>query len=528
MEDFYAKASGNGKQVSSTLRLQLPICERSIGCEVAGDFSLPDYQPEIKRLLRVSATVQPPSHYIGGGTAEFTGVVDYCILYAGNDGQLYCFPTSGEYVMRAPIEPGAAFDPGEAPICFATPYAESVTGRVSGPRRLNVKCRLRADFCAYGNARMEQGRPEKLPEGCAEERLLRECDTAVCGYAQSEPIVLSDDISLAKESGNGEWRIISGDASVLVAEVNCGNDRIGVRGDVVVKLLMQELEGSDTPVTLWRKLPFDAVIESESAGVGGEAAVSGSCTELNLSMEEGRVLCEAEIVLHARTQRKETLSYVSDWYATGCESNCRTEEVNHPVPLRCINANFTQSEVKTPEEAGIHAEDTILDVTGQAMIDGVEMERGRFAVIGKCRYSLILRQADGEMGVKELEVPFRYVTDGSAVQEGDVLFRGEAIPLSTRARLDERRLALESEIGVCVRLWRMGRIAPVRSVTVGEKTERPDGQLLFCYPAETDTLWNIGKRYHTPIDALVEKNKLNDEHRADAAESLRGVRVIGI
>ena len=38
-----------------TARMQAPLGERQIVTELSEDFDLPDYQPEIKRLLRVQA-----------------------------------------------------------------------------------------------------------------------------------------------------------------------------------------------------------------------------------------------------------------------------------------------------------------------------------------------------------------------------------------------------------------------------------------------------------------------------------------
>ena len=33
------------------------LCDRTVGCEVSGDFTLPDGQPEIRRLLAVNERV---------------------------------------------------------------------------------------------------------------------------------------------------------------------------------------------------------------------------------------------------------------------------------------------------------------------------------------------------------------------------------------------------------------------------------------------------------------------------------------
>ena len=101
------------------LRVQVPICDRQTVTELSSDFSLPDYQPQIKRLLRVSATVSPPDHYVGSGRAELSGTVDYSILYSGNDGALYCATERADYQLSVPVEMGADIDLNEGVVCDA-------------------------------------------------------------------------------------------------------------------------------------------------------------------------------------------------------------------------------------------------------------------------------------------------------------------------------------------------------------------------------------------------------------------------
>ena len=93
--------------------IQIPLCDKTVLTEVAGDFSLPDYQPEIKRLLRIRPCVLPAAPYAGSGSAEFSGTLDYYVLYMGNDGGLYCAPLHTEYALSVP------FEQGEATLCMA-------------------------------------------------------------------------------------------------------------------------------------------------------------------------------------------------------------------------------------------------------------------------------------------------------------------------------------------------------------------------------------------------------------------------
>ncbi len=531
MDNFYDpnKNRNDAGGAARVLRVQLPICDRVVSTEVAEDVSLPDYQPEIKRLLRVSATVQPPSHYVGGGAMEFSGAVDYCIYYTGNDGQMYCFPTSTDYVFRVPLEAGADFDLNDALICYAQSEPETIISRVSGPRRMSVKCRLRSHVKAFGSCVMEEKRRgEMIPNDQEEERLLCEAETTVSGYGVSAPLTVSDEVLLEQDEGeNVEYRMISGDAQLLVQEAVCGNGRIGCRGEVVLKLLMQKEQEGELPMTVLRKIPFDGEVVMDGATVNSDAVVTGSCTELNLSMEDGRVLCEAEVVLEARTQRKETLSYTCDWYATNAESECVSQSYQLPQALRMWNGNFTQSESRSLEDVGLTPGAHIVDVAGTAVIDNVEVDKGRYVVNGKCRYALVMAN-DGEMSAKEVELPFRYTLDGSAVSDVPMIYEGQAQILTARARTDAERLAVDAELGIWLCILTEKEVQMVGSVSVGEDIRRPAGEILLCYPAKGDTLWSVGKRYHTSLDRLVQNNRLNNERRADDEVSLSDVRVLVI
>lgn len=79
--------------------VQVSLCDRIITTDLGGDFSLPDYQPEIRRLLRIGASATPPARYAGGNGMDLAGTVDYFVLYMGNDDQVYCAPLSAEYRM---------------------------------------------------------------------------------------------------------------------------------------------------------------------------------------------------------------------------------------------------------------------------------------------------------------------------------------------------------------------------------------------------------------------------------------------
>ena len=76
--------------------IKMSVCDKRINKEISGDFTLPDYQPEIKRLLRIGAEVLTPECSFGINDCEISGNIDYYVIYLGADNQMYCAPLTGE------------------------------------------------------------------------------------------------------------------------------------------------------------------------------------------------------------------------------------------------------------------------------------------------------------------------------------------------------------------------------------------------------------------------------------------------
>ena len=91
-------------QDMSTARFCMPICNRVVNTDVTEDFTLPDYYPEIRRVLYVKETMLPPAKFISGNKLDVNGVVDYTLVYVSRDGKICSAPLSAEYGFSLPLE----------------------------------------------------------------------------------------------------------------------------------------------------------------------------------------------------------------------------------------------------------------------------------------------------------------------------------------------------------------------------------------------------------------------------------------
>ena len=511
--DSYIKEDRGG------VRVQAPICDKQTTVELSSDFSLPDYQPEIKRLLGVKATVAPPNHYIGSGNAEFSGTVSYTALYTANDGELYSVSESDEYRFTVPVEMGSDFEWNEGITADCEILPEMTVGRVAAPRKFTIKCRLRPHVRMWGIRAL--GESITGSENQSIERLHGQSDSARIFVGIGEPMRLGDEILCDDKAG--DLRVVCAEGQVFVTEADAASGFVTARGEVAVKLLVAEDGVGSAPKAYLRRIPFVTEIPTDGVTVNCDAAANGVCTALNVTVEENRILYEAELCLRAEAQRNDSISYTRDLYSTTAACHASYATVPLARALKCINGNVSVNTTLSLEEAGIRQGLLVWDLSLTPTVTDLEAENGKYVLSGRCRCMAVLSDGE-ELSSQEFEVPFRYECDGSAEAVTD--WRATADAVSARARTDAERIAVDAELSISLVTRGEQTLTMLREANFGEVFEHAKTGYTVCYPSREDTLWSVAKRYHRSVDAVFAMNQLSDAPRADTPESLSGVRYL--
>ncbi|MBQ4111160.1 MAG: LysM peptidoglycan-binding domain-containing protein [Clostridia bacterium] len=537
MNEFMGDTTGGGS-------VQIPFPVRNLTAEVAEDFTLPDYQPEIKRLLRIGVNLLPPSCTSGGNGTEITGTMDYFVLYVGQDGGIYCAPLSTQYRLEAEPDWDAAelsAAASEPMTCICDLSSEVPVGRVTAPRRLHIRCKVKARMSLYGECplRVEgsEGDPtvETLSSTARVGRLYR---------GMGEPLVLQDDVILAP--ADGEMRVVCAEGQVMMTEASAASGEVHCRGEVTVKLTLCPAESilafaedsreSFSPpelTLLHRKIPFNHSVEAEGVTPDCSAMACGYCTEISVLMEEGHLHVDLGVVCEVRAQKNETVSYIKDIYSTRYEGTCRYIDYPTQRSLRALNSNFTLSDSLPLSEVGVDPTARVVDVSATAIPEELVSDPGklRSVLTGKCRCHLLLLR-DGEYTAADMELPFRYEFDDQALLRGEeipkgstdiTLFDGNVTVVNCRARMDGERVGVDAELAVAIRSHSPAPFTALTDFIPGEEVTRRRGEYVVCFPAPADTVWSVAKRYHAPMAALTAANNLPGSGVPDRKDSLEGI-----
>ncbi len=500
------------KTDSAALRLQALLCDKQEMGEVTAEVSLPDYRPEIKRLVRVSATVSPPARYVGAANTELSGTVDFCILYTGNDGALYSTSHASEYRIGIPTDLPSDAALGEGLVCDADILPEPCNARVLSPRKLSLKCRLRARMRLYGIRLIENG---DLVSGIAAEKLYGSCDVSELFSGVGEPLMLHDEIVCDTQSE--DVRVVCADGLVFVSEATAGSGCVNCRGEVALKLLCAHDATGLPPTQLLRRIPFESAVEVDGCEVNCAASAFGTCADVSVTVEDGRILCDLSVILQGRAQRDRNLTYVRDAYALDSVSDGRTDFLTLPQSRSCVCANFSLGQTLTAEEAGLRQGMSVVDALLFPLSAELTEDNGRDILSGRCRVHLTLCDDAGEISSQEVEVPYRY--DAETKETGLADYLVHVSPISCRARADGERLGIDAELAVSLMTRAQAPIQYLCACKIGEKCQSPTGECTVCFPAPSDTLWSVAKRYHKPLAHLTGINTLPPQAQAAAADS---------
>ena len=188
------------------------VCPESILCEASGEYTLPDYRPEIRKILFVRAVAMPAGQYKNGDKAAFAGAVSHTVFYADSEGKPAAVTLEADYEFSLPLPEG----------CTCTlqvdSRAENTACRLFGPRKLSLRTAVRSTvhlLCEEEITPAVRGMGSEEDEASLE-RLSARVETMEQACGSSGPFTLEADLHLDGPATGAEAVWAGG--SLLVSE----------------------------------------------------------------------------------------------------------------------------------------------------------------------------------------------------------------------------------------------------------------------------------------------------------------------
>ena len=504
--------------------IQKDLAGDFIYCEAQGDFTLPDYLPEIRKIIRIDSTVIPSGRFIGNGKAELAGSVAYNVIYSDAEGKLCATSLSSDYELSVPI--GA--DCGELSVSVDS-IAENTQCRLSGPRKLSLRTAVKSRVHVYTVAPCAQIVDEELYDlqtlECPVRTMLTKC-------AQPSELSLCETASIdgyTQDSVRANYST----ADIVLREARLCPDGVVCRGEAIVKCNISPVDSGE-PFTLSKKIPFEQTLSVDTSGMKG-CLTYGRCTYLRCSVVPNGERCELAIELGAELWSEcvgnSEISMMRDAYSTEYDSHAtyKTETFSELVGVSMGNYTLDSSRKLTQEETAIIS---VIDTKGSIEIKSVTEKDKKAVVSGECKIEALTasKKSDGEgveYGNSEIIFPFKLETD-LRTPDCHIDYEPHASIAMTRARLDADNLCADAEIFLTLKASRKEQYKLLDSIHLDteEKRARPAAIVTVAYVEDGDTLFSLAKRYGVDYGVLAEENGIPESLAAtpDEISTLDGIR----
>ncbi len=500
-------ANGMGEPMEFTFtpegeRVKCLFFEKNAMTELSSDYTLPDYLPEIRKILGIRHKISPISRYIGN-TVEFSGRMDYELIYCAENGELMSVPLGEDFSIEITPEIPEWIDWASGGEAFAAFCAESVNARATAPRKVNVKSRLSANTAFYG-----YDEPHRESIGIKNaERLQSEVEYTSFHRNMSDVIELGDEIPLA--GGTDQYRYIGSNGRVIIGDTSESGNMLNCRGDVIYDTMAENKENGEI-LHFRGKIHFTHGLELP-AGIDKNAihSVIGHCNEIKISDGGDKYLLDAEILLETDSVKNGKALLTQDIFVPGHDCDVSYRDFNYETLFGNGCEKLTLNESIALKDAD-ESENEIIDCIASIKLEPIRQNGGNAAICGNIKAKIIYR-TKGEYSTHEVSMPFS-ADIGGIPQEDKRTVTVYPVICDMRCRANGKDAVLEAEIALPYVVMQRESLRIADSVKVGDKKKEAQSGITVYYPEKNESLWSVAKKFGISIASLSALNGINGQN----------------
>ncbi len=475
---------------------------------VEAEISLPEYMPEILRIVKSQAIPKINSYTTVGERVTVDGTCELRMVYIGNDNCIYSFSQTRSFTRYA--ENSAFLDAEDVKVKTALNF---VNCRATNTKRAEIKAGVGITVCAFGKL-AENILLTGNSEGIEEKK--RELSAMSLGCKKSKMFSMSDTFVLDNETAAF---LIRANAVSVLGETRKISNKIMIKGETIVEIAFVPNEDKSVIRTIRRILPINQILEFD----GMEEHFTGDITLdvtgvdviiKNDSQSEGRSLDVAVTVNAGITMwEQKELCVITDAYAINGAIDLTYKKMKFYSALDAIRDTYIFKDSIDVKNTGV---DCILDTFCEPTEPTLSFKDGLISVYGSMKVTMLLKDTLGSIVTTEKMLDFCYERKS---ESGDI--HTESVPEVTVSSFEcilknKDQIDVKAEMQINCSVFGETEIDVVTEICEGKETEKRNNSAITVYfPKCEESLWDIAKRYNTTVNSIAIENNLEGDTTGD-------------
>lgn len=476
------------------------------------DYVLPDYCPEIFKIVKCCAVPRITSSGVSGGKLSYELNVDIRVLYcAENRREIQLVNQKLSYSKS--VELGREV---QNPDIIIRPRIDYVNCRAVNQRRLDIRGAVSIDIkvkdCekkelvsdAFGMGvqlhKIPVTYPSKQTTASAQHSISEELDLGA-----SKPPVDS---------------VILCGAEVTSTECKIIANKVIVKGELIANVLYNATDdnGAPTVETMEFALPFSKIIDMDGIDERFECRAEAEVSDCDIvakadSDGKSRILeCFVNLTVKCSAFHSQTVEIADDAFSTefASENELAASEVEL-APMSVCDSVTVKTSVSSPESL-----ECVYGARGTVKDCGVtnDEKNGQLVISGTICFTLIGCGSGGMPVALDKDEQFSANIAVSGIKDNSVS-NVRAIILSCTYNLSSETSAdVKADVKVCGTVSNSENISGISDIKVDEETPaaRDGNYSVKLYFADSgEPLWDIARRYKTSVEGIMDENNLEGE-----------------
>lgn len=486
-----------------SMRLTCCALDKQEECPISGEYTLPEYCPDVAVILKCFAYPHIQNRQWSGDQWLLDGTAVIRVLYL--DEERRClrsleFTQSFSCTMRGE---GRA-DNAAVQVELSTKY---LSCRAVSPRRVEVRGAILVQ--AYADVVMQKD-VAVTTENDALHTRTESLDISVPCGACDKVLTVSESLSFHESLPPAEM-LLGGECRAIIRECKVLMGKAIVKGQVFVhQLYVDSLDGGSTHC-LEYALPFSQIMDVDDAleGMPYYASVHVLSDTERCSVgpdgENTMLDISVKLLLQIQVYRRDKLSVLRDAYHSRYPLSLHTEEMEIGSLL-----GTRWEETVLPMQLTIPSGQwqEIVDVCIQPQECVVECNDDRADINGRMIVCVVACDGDGELVYHEFveDYGLEYPSIGNRV-------RARVMPTTMRYRVVEDKLEIQASVCVEMTDFYCDKKQVISDLRLQQEMPYPQQKVtaLLYYADAGETVWNIGRVCRTSPTCIMEENALTDE-----------------
>lgn len=470
------------------------------------DYILPDYYPEIFKVLNVKILPSISKRSLNGTKLDYELCVKVRLVYVSESGEISAVEQELSYGKTQELSMSA-----KSPAVTITPYTESASCRVVNKRRVDIRGIISVAISASADE-TRQAVTQAFGGGIQLRKTLVTYPSKRIAVTKRVTVVDEIELGLSKPAVK---TVLRADSSVLSFDKKILSGKLLTKGEAEVSLLYIP-EGSTDPESIKFSVPFSQISDVEGLDERYDVIIDATVTncEIKPSVKNDNptVSCELGVEISCLAMRFDSQELADDAYSTMFETILDTKESSIecvPLPINeshrgKASLTYYDGEISSVICAGAD----VGRIVSETSKDGETILRGRIVYYayakneaGRPIYLETAEQFEHRLAQKSQGV--------SRSAQVKALVGSAAYNLTSSNALE-----ITADIKMTGYLYEECEKTFICGITLNESEPiecDKDVAVKLYYAEKGEEPWAIAKRCHASVTAITEENELDCE-----------------